>query len=174
MFHNEKDRFTKTGSGQTQGKHSKRDVCFSQVDTAKAADVAIVCVGDSAEAVGYDGSASTGEKEEETAPCLFLVYVCPEPVVANHDDHCHVKPHTKRRGFPPGEGADRTSIALAGVQLDLINAILATGTPTIIVLIHGARVQHKAGFLRCRLSATTLERSFAKTRSGQFKCNKGL
>lgn len=30
-----------------------------------------------------------------------------------------------------------SSIALPGVQLDLINAVLATGTPTIIVLVHG-------------------------------------
>ena len=64
-------------------------------DSARAADLAIVVVGDTAEGVGYDGSASTGE------------------------------------------GADRPSIALAGVQLDLINEIIATGTPTVIVLVHG-------------------------------------
>ena len=65
------------------------------VASANASDLAIVVVGDSAEAVGYDGSASTGE------------------------------------------GADRTSIALAGVQLDLLHAVIATGKPTIIVLVHG-------------------------------------
>ena len=63
--------------------------------TASDADLAIVVVGDSAEAVGYDGSASTGE------------------------------------------GADRTSIDLAGVQLDLLEAVLDTGTPTVVVLVHG-------------------------------------
>jgi beta-glucosidase-like glycosyl hydrolase len=63
--------------------------------TAKAADVAVVVVGDTAEGVGYDGGASTGE------------------------------------------GADRTSIALAGVQLDLLDAVVATGTPTVVVLVHG-------------------------------------
>ena len=36
-----------------------------------------------------------------------------------------------------GEGADRTSIDLAGVQLDLVDAVLGTGTPTVIVLSHG-------------------------------------
>ena len=63
--------------------------------TASDADLAIVVVGDSAEAVGYDGSASSGE------------------------------------------GADRTSIDLAGVQLDLLEAVLDTGTRTVVVLVHG-------------------------------------
>jgi beta-xylosidase len=39
-----------------------------------------------------------------------------------------------------GEGADRASIDLAGVQLDLLQAVLATGTPTIVVLVHGRPV----------------------------------
>lgn len=68
------------------------------VRTAKAADVAVVVVGDSAEGVGYDGSASCGE------------------------------------------GADRPSLDLGGVQLDLIQAVLATGTPTVVVLVHGRPV----------------------------------
>jgi len=40
-------------------------------------------------------------------------------------------------GASTGEGADRPSIALAGVQLDLISSVIATGTPTVIVLVHG-------------------------------------
>ena len=39
-----------------------------------------------------------------------------------------------------GEGADRPSIDLAGVQLDLLDAVLSTGTPTIVVLVHGRPV----------------------------------
>ena len=62
---------------------------------ASAADVAIVVVGDTAEGVGYDGSASCGE------------------------------------------GADRPSLDLPGVQLDLLDAVLKTGTPTIVILVHG-------------------------------------
>ena len=36
-----------------------------------------------------------------------------------------------------GEGADRPSLDLPGVQLDLLEAVLATGTPTVVVLVHG-------------------------------------
>lgn len=65
---------------------------------ANQSDLAIVVVGDSAEGVGYNGSASCGE------------------------------------------GADRASIDLAGIQLDLLNSVLATGTPTIVILVHGRAV----------------------------------
>ena len=51
---------------------------------ANQSDLAIVVVGDSAEGVGYNGSASCGE------------------------------------------GADRTSLDLGGVQLDLLDAVLGT------------------------------------------------
>ena len=68
------------------------------VKTARSADLAIVVLGDTAEGVGYDGGASTGE------------------------------------------GADRTSIDLAGVQLDLLDAIISTGVPTVVVLVHGRSV----------------------------------
>ena len=68
------------------------------VEAAKAADVAVVVVGDTAEGVGYDGGASCGE------------------------------------------GADRPSLDLAGVQLDLVSAVIASGTPVIVVLIHGRPV----------------------------------
>ena len=40
-------------------------------------------------------------------------------------------------GASTGEGADRSSIDLAGVQLDLLDGVLATGTPTVVVLVHG-------------------------------------
>jgi len=39
-----------------------------------------------------------------------------------------------------GEGADRPSLDLPGVQLDLLSSIIATGIPTIVVLIHGRPV----------------------------------
>ena len=39
-----------------------------------------------------------------------------------------------------GEGADRPSLDLPGVQLDLLAAVIATGTPTIVVLNHGRPV----------------------------------
>ena len=40
------------------------------VAATKAADLALVVVGDSAEAVGYDGSASTGEGADRTSIAL--------------------------------------------------------------------------------------------------------
>ena len=39
-----------------------------------------------------------------------------------------------------GEGADRPSLDLPGVQLDLLAAVIATGKPTIVVLNHGRPV----------------------------------
>jgi beta-xylosidase len=39
-----------------------------------------------------------------------------------------------------GEGADRPSLDVPGVQLDLLEAVIATGTPTIVVLNHGRPV----------------------------------
>lgn len=39
-----------------------------------------------------------------------------------------------------GEGADRPSLDLPGVQLSLLSAIIATGKPTIVVLTHGRPV----------------------------------
>jgi beta-xylosidase len=39
-----------------------------------------------------------------------------------------------------GEGADRPSLDVPGVQLDLLEAVLATGTPTVVVLNHGRPV----------------------------------
>lgn len=36
-----------------------------------------------------------------------------------------------------GEGADRPSLDLPGVQLQLLAAVLATGTPTVVVVTHG-------------------------------------
>ena len=42
-----------------------------------------------------------------------------------------------QQAFIPILDGAGSSIALPGVQLDLINEVLATGTPTIIVLVHG-------------------------------------
>lgn len=39
-----------------------------------------------------------------------------------------------------GDGADRPSLDLPGVQLELLSQVLATGTPTVVVLIHGRPV----------------------------------
>ncbi|OGJ92406.1 MAG: hypothetical protein A2487_04855 [Candidatus Raymondbacteria bacterium RifOxyC12_full_50_8] len=39
-----------------------------------------------------------------------------------------------------GEGVDRNDIILPGVQEDLLKAIYATGTPTVLVLVNGAAV----------------------------------
>ncbi len=39
-----------------------------------------------------------------------------------------------------GEGRDRADLALPGVQADLIQAVAATGTPTVVVLINGSPV----------------------------------
>lgn len=39
-----------------------------------------------------------------------------------------------------GEGADRASTDLAGVQLDLLDAVIGTGVPTVVVLVHGRPV----------------------------------
>jgi beta-glucosidase len=36
-----------------------------------------------------------------------------------------------------GEGFDMTDLNLAGVQQELVEAVVATGTPTVVVLIHG-------------------------------------
>ena len=36
-----------------------------------------------------------------------------------------------------GEGYDMTDLNLAGVQQELVEAVVATGTPTVVVLIHG-------------------------------------
>lgn len=38
------------------------------------------------------------------------------------------------------EGKDRTTITLPGKQDDLFKAILATGKPTVVVLIHGGAI----------------------------------
>ena len=43
-------------------------------------------------------------------------------------------------GASCGEGADRPSLDLAGVQLDLLDAIIRTGVPTVVVLVHGRPV----------------------------------
>lgn len=36
-----------------------------------------------------------------------------------------------------GEGFDRTELGLPGVQQQLVEAVVATGTPTVVVLVHG-------------------------------------
>jgi beta-glucosidase len=43
-------------------------------------------------------------------------------------------------GIAEGEGYDRSSLDLPGEQERLINAVTATGTPTVVVLINGAPV----------------------------------
>lgn len=43
-------------------------------------------------------------------------------------------------GIREGEGADRASLDLPGNQEELINAVAATGTPTVVILIAGAPV----------------------------------
>lgn len=43
-------------------------------------------------------------------------------------------------GASCGEGADRPSLDLPGAQLDLLAAVIATGTPTVVVLVHGRPV----------------------------------
>ena len=45
-----------------------------------------------------------------------------------------------------GEGADRPSLDLPGVQLDLLAAVIATGTPTVLVLNHGRPVTFGADY----------------------------
>ena len=65
---------------------------------AASADLAIVVLGDSGEAVGFDTSVSCGE------------------------------------------GADRPSLDLPGAQLELLAALLDTGTPVALVLTHGRPV----------------------------------
>lgn len=50
--------------------------------------------------------------------------------------------HSTQGGFPPNgpgmerEGFDRTNITLPGYQLPLVQAVVATGTPTVVVLIN--------------------------------------
>jgi beta-glucosidase len=43
-------------------------------------------------------------------------------------------------GITEGEGYDRSSLALPGAQEELISAVAATGTPTVVVLITGSAV----------------------------------
>ena len=45
-----------------------------------------------------------------------------------------------------GEGADRPSLDVPGVQLDLLAAVIATGKPTILVLNHGRPVTFGADY----------------------------
>jgi beta-glucosidase len=45
-----------------------------------------------------------------------------------------------------GEGADRPSLDLPGVQLDLLSAIIATGKPVILILSHGRPVTFGADY----------------------------
>ena len=50
----------------------------------------------------------------------------------------HMTNGTDNRGRPTdGEGHDVASLDLSGVQEDLIQAVFATGTPTVVVLING-------------------------------------
>lgn len=44
---------------------------------------------------------------------------------------------TSREAWDSNHMGDRTSLELVGQQAELVNAILATGTPTVVVLIHG-------------------------------------
>lgn len=44
---------------------------------------------------------------------------------------------TEKRVATCGEGFDRTDLAPPGVQSELVNAVLGTGTPTVLVLVHG-------------------------------------
>ncbi|MDI1446311.1 glycoside hydrolase family 3 N-terminal domain-containing protein [Polyangium sp. 6x1] len=43
----------------------------------------------------------------------------------------------RRRERTSGEGADRADLGLAGRQMDLVRAVVETGTPTVVVLING-------------------------------------
>ncbi len=42
-----------------------------------------------------------------------------------------------RRNCTCGEGFDRSELGAPGVQEDLVKAVLATGTPTVVVMVHG-------------------------------------
>jgi len=44
---------------------------------------------------------------------------------------------TERRVATCGEGYDRTELTPPGVQAELVQAVHATGTPTVVVLVHG-------------------------------------
>ncbi|MDC3987032.1 glycoside hydrolase family 3 N-terminal domain-containing protein [Polyangium jinanense] len=43
----------------------------------------------------------------------------------------------RRRERTGGEGADRADLTLVGRQLELVQAVVATGTPTVVVLVNG-------------------------------------
>jgi len=49
----------------------------------------------------------------------------------------HSRPHENEESPTDGEGYDVASLDLTGVQSDLVQAVAATGTPTILVLING-------------------------------------
>ncbi|HVK69453.1 MAG TPA: glycoside hydrolase family 3 N-terminal domain-containing protein [Polyangium sp.] len=52
-----------------------------------------------------------------------------------YDDHGVLD--RRRRERTGGEGADRADLTLVGRQMDLVRAIVETGTPTVVVLING-------------------------------------
>ncbi len=71
----------------------ERDTIARAVETAKQADVAILCLGESSEITG--------------------------------------------EGFRPSKSGDRASLELIGQQNALLEAVAATGTPVVVVLVHG-------------------------------------
>jgi len=52
----------------------------------------------------------------------------------------HGSPGGQAAGKSEGEESDRSDIALPGLQLALLAAVVATGVPTVVVLIHGGCV----------------------------------
>ena len=55
-----------------------------------------------------------------------------------------------------GEGADRPSLDLPGVQLDLLAAVIATGTPTVLVVNHGRPVTFGSDYGGSQVSKFTV------------------
>lgn len=64
---------------------------------------------------------------QEANVAIVVVGLCSDDCPNGSDDD----------GANEGEGMDRTSLALPGNQSNLIRAVLATGTPTIVILVHG-------------------------------------
>jgi beta-glucosidase len=92
---------------------------FAQaVEMARQADVAVVVVGGS--------SARDFAVEDGALPAAV------EPQVAGP-----MGQKNTTRDMETGEGFDRTSLDLAGAQLELVQAVAATGTPVVVVLITG-------------------------------------
>ncbi|AQT69190.1 Periplasmic beta-glucosidase precursor [Anaerohalosphaera lusitana] len=77
------------------------------VETAEQSDVAVVVVGDTSMIIGGGVGGVIGNESEQK----YLATA--------------------------GEGYDRTTLTIPGVQEDLVKAVVATGKPVVVVLVHG-------------------------------------